>query len=266
MTLTKKDELKVGILSLVLIIGVIVIFFLFGSVDFGSKEGNTYILRFQFLDGLTEGASVRFSGGIICGKVQKVYAGDKYAYVEIWVQNKIKITQNTQFAISTSGLIGEKYIMVTQGEVVGERLPDGSEINLSNIENPVNLDEALLKVKDIVNDVNLMSNTLAEFIEEEGGQDVGALVADISSLVKSVNELMSNNQELLDSSVKDFNTIMKNINSITLKADKILESAQTLTDNFTGDEIITLVENVNVMVLSVNKVIKDVDIIVSDTR
>jgi ABC-type transporter Mla subunit MlaD len=163
MRLTRKDELKVGILAIILIVGVFAVILIFGNIDLGSKTGYEYILHFTFLDGLRAGASVRFSGGILCGNVLKVYPDNKYAAVRIWVEDTITISENSIFAISTAGLIGEKYIIIKQKKDGGERLANGTLIDRQNIVDPMNMDEALTKVNDIVIDINKISSSLSKY-------------------------------------------------------------------------------------------------------
>jgi phospholipid/cholesterol/gamma-HCH transport system substrate-binding protein len=267
MKLTRKDELKVGILSLILIAGIMILFFAFGSLDVGGGGGSEYVLNFRFLDGLREGASVRFSGGIVCGTVRSIQANDQFAAVRIWVNETIEVTDITIFTISTAGLIGEKYVNIKKPEDGGEVLADGTVVDRTNIQDPMNMDEALLKVNDIVADINVLSNSLSSFIAEEGGpEDLGKAVGNISNLIGTIDELLTGNKEVLNTSVKQLTYIMSNVNSITEKADNIMGTATELTQSLQGEEVVDLLRNVNVMVVSITDIVEDVGLVVADTR
>jgi virulence factor Mce-like protein len=267
MKLTRKDELKVGILSIILISGIIILFLAFGSLDIGGGGGSEYVLNFSFLDGLREGASVRFSGGIVCGTVRKIQANDQFAAVTIWVNDTIEVTEYTQFTISTAGLIGEKYVTIKKPREGGKILPDGTIITRENIIDPMNMDEALLKVNDIVADLNVLSSSLSSFVSQDGGpENIGEAVNNIASLISTIDEVLTGNKEVLNTSVQQLTYIMNNVNNITEKADSIMGTAAELTESLSGEEVVDLLRNVNTMVVSITGIVEDVGLVVADTR
>ncbi len=266
MRLTRKDELKVGILFILLIITVFVLLFVFGNIQIGAKEGKEYILNFSFLDGLKEGASVRFSGGILCGKVTDIYPNEKYAAVKIWVDNSIPVTEYSRFSISTTGLIGEKYIIIKQSKTGGEKLKDGTIIAQKNTINPMNMDEALLKVNNIVADLSIMSESIREYVEGGGKEDIGEAINNVTSLVATLNSIMERNKENFDVTLSQLSEVMANVNHITEKADKVMDVVITMSESFTGEEFSELIHNVNFMVGSVTDLVESVTLVVDETK
>lgn len=266
MKLTKSNELKVGFMTIILLAGIVVSFLIFGNIEFGGEKGHEYILNFKFLDGLKQGMAVRFSGGINCGIVKDVYSNDEFASVVIFVRESIPINSNTVFSIQTTSLIGEKYVNLKQIAEGGNPIPPGTTISRANIIDPMNFDETLLKVNNIVSDISGLSSSISQFIDDQGTEDIGHAVNNISVLIKTINDLLSGNKDILDNSVKELNLIMKNINNITEKADAIIGTTLKLTDSLSGDELSLLVNNVNTMVISVTSIVNQIDLVVSDTR
>lgn len=266
MKLTRKDELKVGILFILLIATVFVLLFIFGNIQIGEKKGKEYVLNFSFLDGLKEGASVRFSGGILCGKVIGIYPNEKYAAVRVWVDDSIPVTEHTRFSISTTGLIGEKYIIIKQNKAGGELLKAGTIISQQNTINPMNMDEALLKVNNIVADLSIMSEAIRGYVENGGEEDIGEAINNVTSLVATLNSIMEKNKENFDGTLSQLTEVMVNVNHITEKADKLMDTVIVMAENFSGEEFSELIHNVNSMVNSVTKLVESVTLVVDETK
>ncbi len=112
---TKNAAVKVGLLtviSLMMLIGLLV--WLQGR---GLQEGMSYIVRFNDVDGLREGAPVQLMG-IRVGFVQDVHpmkVGGKY-YVQVGFSlndTLVAVPRGSTIAIEQSGIIGEKFLEIT---------------------------------------------------------------------------------------------------------------------------------------------------------
>ncbi len=122
-------EIKVGAF-IVTGIGILV-FLLFAIGDLATYFQPGYSLRVQFesANGLGEGSPVQYAG-VEVGKVEHLrimYPPDGAARVEIVARlpRYVKIRADDEAAISTFGLLGEKYLAVLPGPGIGRLLTSG---------------------------------------------------------------------------------------------------------------------------------------------
>ncbi|MFA6497703.1 MAG: outer membrane lipid asymmetry maintenance protein MlaD [Desulfurivibrionaceae bacterium] len=104
----------------------------------------TYSVRANFgnVSGLKRGALVEMAG-VNVGKVSHIsLAENDQAQVQLQVNKGVKITDDAIASIKTQGIIGDKYIKISQGGS-GELLVDGSVI--TETESAVDLEELVSK-------------------------------------------------------------------------------------------------------------------------
>ena len=104
----------------------------------------TYSVRANFgnVSGLKRGALVEMAG-VNVGKVSNISLGeDDLAQVELLINNGVKITDDAIASIKTQGIIGDKYIKISQGGSE-ELLVDGAVI--TETESALDLEELVSK-------------------------------------------------------------------------------------------------------------------------
>jgi phospholipid/cholesterol/gamma-HCH transport system substrate-binding protein len=104
----------------------------------------TYSVRAVFgnVSGLKRGALVEMAG-VNVGKVSNISLGeDDRAQVELLLNNGVKITDDAIASIKTQGIIGDKYIKISQGGSE-ELLVDGAVI--TETESALDLEELVSK-------------------------------------------------------------------------------------------------------------------------
>ena len=108
---------------------------LFAIGDWSTIIQPSYLVRvlFSSANGITEGSPVQYAG-VEVGKVQRVRVtypsndGGPRVEVHIRLPSTITVRSNDSVAISTFGLLGEKYLEITPGDGTGEMLGPGSEL------------------------------------------------------------------------------------------------------------------------------------------
>lgn len=91
------------------------------------KDGYVLTARFEDVSGLTSGSDVKING-IKVGIVKKLTLEPDYsARVDLLIQNKYKIPSDSSVAISTDGIMGNKFIAVSVG-YSQDNLKQGTEI------------------------------------------------------------------------------------------------------------------------------------------
>ena len=123
-------ELSVGSFMVMGIVALVLMAFRVSGLSLDTA-GDTYTLkaRFQNLGGLTERSKVSMAG-VTIGKVTKIYLDNEYyeAVVEMEINKSMDtLSTDTNAAILTAGLLGEKYIGLQVGGEL-DNLKDGDWI------------------------------------------------------------------------------------------------------------------------------------------
>ena len=141
----KKINLEL-IVGLFMIVGFIA--FAFISVKFGEfsifSRGQNYLIKAEFdgISGLKRGANVSMSG-VIIGKVSKITLNsDDKAQITLEINKDVKVTDDAIASVKTQGIIGDKYIRISQGGS-DELLNNGDSI--TETESAIDLEEMVSK-------------------------------------------------------------------------------------------------------------------------
>jgi phospholipid/cholesterol/gamma-HCH transport system substrate-binding protein len=95
-----------------------------GQVELGSDSYPVYA-DFITAGGLQDGAVIELAG-VEIGRVERVRLADYKARVTLKIRNDIALQEDTQAAIKTKGLIGERYIVITPGYSATTIAPGGT--------------------------------------------------------------------------------------------------------------------------------------------
>ncbi len=138
-------------INLEMIVGLFVIggFFAFGYIslqfgEFSFLATNNYTIQaeFQNVSGLKEGAVIEIAG-VTVGRVDKItLAENDQAKVAMRISDGVTVTEDAIASIRTQGIIGDKYIRISQGGS-DVKLKDGDWI--FETESAVDLEELVSK-------------------------------------------------------------------------------------------------------------------------
>lgn len=95
-----------------------------GQVELGSDSYPVYA-DFITAGGLQDGAVIELAG-VEIGRVERVRLADYKARVTLKIRDDIALQEDTQAAIKTKGLIGERYIVITPGYSSDTIAPGGT--------------------------------------------------------------------------------------------------------------------------------------------
>ena len=109
-------EILVGVFVLIGILCVGYLTIRLGNMQWIGDNHYTLNARFQSVSGLKKGASVEMAG-VPIGQVDSISLDQErqVAAVELKIQKSILLTDDVIASIKTSGLIGDKYIMMSPG-------------------------------------------------------------------------------------------------------------------------------------------------------
>lgn len=112
---TRRASVRAGSLVLLGFL-VLILSAMIGARIHTARAGFTIDVAFSFLSNLTRNAKVLLSGGREVGYVQEIFQRDQQTYVRLYLENslrgKMPNTSDTQIAIFSNNLMGQKYINI----------------------------------------------------------------------------------------------------------------------------------------------------------
>ena len=122
-------------------------FFIFAYNISGISKRNTgYVLsaNFQNIDGIAKGSDVKLAG-IKVGFVDSLVLEDNtyYAVLNLRVNDGVNIPKDSTAIVSTSGLLGGKYIRINPG-ASDDNLADGGKIKFT--QSALNIEDLIAKL------------------------------------------------------------------------------------------------------------------------
>jgi phospholipid/cholesterol/gamma-HCH transport system substrate-binding protein len=114
--------------AVVLVVAALFIVFAYSKAEVGAVEGYEIQAKFDRVDGILSGSDVRMSG-IKIGTVTASSLDPKtyFAEVKMNIRSDVKIPDDTSIAVSTDGLLGDKFLSLSPGGS-DDMLAPGGEI------------------------------------------------------------------------------------------------------------------------------------------
>ncbi|MDR1488388.1 MAG: MlaD family protein [Holosporales bacterium] len=138
----KGNVLEAVIGSVVLVIATLFIFFAYTTSGEKINHGYQIIAKFDDASGLAVGADIKISG-IKIGVIKSLVMDKNYRAKAVFlIKNDTKIPTDTVAAITTDGLMGNKFVSMTIG-FNDEFLSEGDEIE--DTRSSINLEELVDK-------------------------------------------------------------------------------------------------------------------------
>lgn len=238
----QKKYIRLGIFVFIGTILFIVAVFSIG--DKQSMFSQTYSVRvfFSNIEGLREGAPVRYSG-IIVGSVQSIkIVPDTSGRVEVKIvlDNSIAklIRLNTEALIETEGLVGNKVVNLRGGSQDSPQAKEGDKIVAIE---PLGLAVIVNDIRTVLANTDRMTKSLADIVEKanSGEGSIGKFIND-PSLYNSTTSLMietekglkgvSGTVDSLRAAVgvltKGSNNLLTNIDGVIVRVDDLLKDVQ----------------------------------------
>ncbi len=148
--------------------------------------------NFNSVSGLQVGSNVRFSG-INVGTIDNItIINDSLVKVDMLIRKEVKNFIHTDciVAIGSEGLIGDKLMVITQGNSNAPIVKDGQKLASSE---PVETDAIMASIQVTAGNAEIISGELAEIMIKinSGNGTLGRLIQD-STLADNLNQTMTN--------------------------------------------------------------------------
>ncbi|MGV7927774.1 MAG: MlaD family protein [Spirochaetota bacterium] len=209
-----------------------------------AQSGYRLRVYYGFLNDLRIGAPVKIAGGIRIGQVEAIRQSSEKTEVTLWIDKKFRLIRPSQFAIFTTGIIGEKYInvFVPPSRDMDDYLKDGDRVYGID---PPSFDQMMLTFQGFMQDKS-GGQILAEIFQnsnsfvanlnkmvEENRYDVRqtvsvsrATIATLSVqskiLVDQLNLLTRNLAQISETNKEDINITLKNLSETSSQLNKVM--------------------------------------------
>ncbi len=146
-------EFKVGLMTLTALLVLMVSILFINNFRFGAS-GRVYTATFHFLGDLKADAPVKYAGGIDVGQVKDIRVSNGTAAVDILITNpEIKLRQDSQVALYSTGLLGSRYVQIGSDLGTGPELQPGEALEGKDANN---LDMTFSELGDVMENFEKM--------------------------------------------------------------------------------------------------------------
>jgi phospholipid/cholesterol/gamma-HCH transport system substrate-binding protein len=203
--------IKLGIISLVLLLFTAIIIVVFGQMRFDRTTG--YSAIFSNVSGLRSGQFVRASG-VEVGKVSKVelLEGGTKVRVDFDVDESLPLFEGTTASVRYLNLIGERYMELRRGDS-DNRLPAGGTIPIERTEPALDLDALIGGFRPVFRSldpdkVNTIAQSIITIFQGQGGtindilDQTASLTSELADRDRAIGEVIRNLNTVLDTTVK----------------------------------------------------------------
>jgi len=241
-------EVKVG--ALVLFSTALLVAFVLLLGDFSFSSGFEFDVEFNNAGGLKPGAEVAIAG-ISVGNVKQLRftqnenrdpdgaAVAVRATLRVDEKYAPSVRENSQFFITTRGVLGEPYIEIVTKNFDAKAVAKGDV--LKGVD-PPRMDIIISKATELISSLN-------ELFDDPSIQ-TRELISNTASLMKTLDGLVADNREDLDATVK-------NVRSTSEEASKLLTSLNVAVDD--GSELRSTMNNLSATSRSARNITTKVD-------
>ena len=182
-----NNEIKTGV---VVVAAALVFKYIFTAMGAGGKKSPTdYKLQvvFNYVSGLEDKSPVKLAG-VEVGEVEKVvhsYADDETkVLVTLNLRGDAKVREDSKVKISTTGLIGEKYIEITGGSKGSPFVAKGSTLEGVDL---YEMDELIARVDSTMRDLQKLMGH-ADDLLVDNKDDIRATIMNLKDSSENLKE------------------------------------------------------------------------------
>lgn len=194
-THSQKFKVRLGLFIIIGLAIFVTAIFIIGKQQNLFNPVYTIKADFYNVSGLQIGNNVRFSG-IDVGTVDNIkIANDSTVSIKMLIKKEVQqfIKTDSEVSIGSSGLIGDRIVIITQGSTNASMAPDGYQL-VSN--EPTETDAIIESLGVTAGYAEVIADQMAEImIKINSGQGaLGQLIQD-STFAKNLNQTMKNLKE-----------------------------------------------------------------------
>jgi len=221
-----SPEAKVGLFVLTGIILLTYMTFRLGEIRLGKKPGYLLTAVLDTVAGLAVKAPVKVAG-VRVGEVEKIDLVNGKAQVTLRIDPRYQIKKNAAVTIRTQGLLGEKYVEITEPPQEAQYLKPGEAIQETR--HAADFDELVTRITGVTEDVKELSSSLKTvFGSRQGEESLKRILDNVDALAANLNQLVISNRQNLTALVNNLNE------AVSLNKDRfsaIMSNTEALTQS-----------------------------------
>lgn len=236
-----------------------------GDFHFGPNDDYTLYAGFKQVVGLSPQSDVRLSG-VLVGKVTKIANEGTGVTVTMDINSNVQIPKQSRISISSSGVMGEKFVNFQPKVDNGEYLKDGDyltgtdEAGMDQMFN--GLTKVMDKVEELLQDVHaiigddVFKKSVVEMSENmrQSSESIKNMMSVMERTTTGNEGAFNNMIEQMNAAVEGMNRTMANVEHMTENIDKFAGDPQTAEElKRTLDNIAKTSDNVANMAQNMNK-------------
>ena len=255
-----SKEFKAGIFTLagvVLIVAAIVV-----TTRISLFRRGYYInIRYSSVSDLKPGSAVIFAGGIKIGYIRSITIVSNLLNVRCWIENRYRIDRNAYLIITSSGLMGSKFINIEVFQPSGTYFePDDIIMGV----NPVSLDALTIKMGNALNTMFGES-----FMPEDMKKSFVFALKNTSELLYNLNKTVKENEGNVELTLKQLgdtvNIINKNLKTMLVSLDYMVKNAENFSRENTAD-LKNIIESISKASSEIESASKDLKIVIENSK
>ncbi|MBI5630878.1 MAG: MCE family protein [Elusimicrobia bacterium] len=191
--------------------------------DLSLEKRYTLYVSFRDVANLTKNAPVKLSG-VEVGQVRDILLSDGRAKVIASIRKGVDIYQDAQFTVGSTGIIGSKYLEVSQGHPSAGVIAAESTVMGTD---PVSIEKAMTQA------LGSLEKIMKE-LSEDGPR--GSLTSNLKDTVANVRELTANLNDLIATAKPSLTNTMERFDQISDKLDKVLAKSDQMMTGLSTDK------------------------------
>jgi len=192
-----SQAVKVGLFAAVALVLVAWFILRIEDIELFEPEGQRLAADFESVAGLDDKAAVRVAG-VRVGRVDGIELVDRRARVGLLLDRPLELTEGTKARLTTSGLLGDRYVELVPGPADAPLLPEGAVVPG---ETPVTVDQALGQLSEVGQSIQRLTGSMEGTLAEG---DLDRLLTNLADTAEEIRKLVEANRQDVSATVHNF--------------------------------------------------------------
>ena len=266
-----NPEAKVGAFTIGGLIALSAATMSLGNFDFNADNNYTLYAGFKQVIGLEPQAAVRLSG-VPIGKVTDIKNDGGGVTVTMEINKNSQIPKNSTVMVSSSGVMGDKFINITPNNNSNSFLQSGDymfgvdEMGMDSMFESLNkvvekVDTLLVNMNNIVGDPSFQKSIV------EMSENMKNASENINSLTETFNRMAANNEGSINDMVTQLNSTLSSMNRTMLTVENMTANL----DKFAGDpqtaqDLKNTLSNISATSKNIAHMAQNMDTVIGDKK
>ena len=199
-----------------------------GGFHFGSDDDMTLYAGFRQVVGLQKQSAVQLSG-VPVGNVAEITNDGAGVTVTIKIKPEVKIPKNSSVSISSTGVMGEKFISILPHKDDGNYLQDGDYLYGTE---EADMNSMFESMNNVMDKVEVLLQSVHEIVGDKTFQSsVVEMSKNMKDASEHMNNLMGSLENMAVSNEGNISQIMNQLNATLASMTRSMETVEHMANN-----------------------------------